>query len=368
MKQLFRISSFILFFGLIGCIDRYDPKLTSDKQKLVVEAQITTQLEFQYVFLTFDAGYNSEENLFKFLVKRAKVNIVDDNGKIYEFEDEKLAANSIKSIDGYNYKSINKFKLEVGRSYRLNIETVEGTKYQSEFETVVPVPPVSKTTLEYKELAPPFKNDLKAQWNVYVDVQDPVGVKNFYKWETLHYKQLEYCREWYIYGSGGSVTQAFIDKCCTPCYEYEKCEECFELANDVFVDGNKLIRQYVATVPYNNTTPYFLQVNQYSLTEKAYKFWLAVQQQSKNSGGLFDATPKSIKGNIKNINNPEEEVLGYFSVVDVFPHRINVNRNITGTKPVIKPEYGEFWNRTETCYPCEETYKRKKTPPIGWIN
>ncbi len=365
MKSINKILIFSFLVSLTSCLDRYDPGLTNDKQRLVVEATLTSELEFQRVFLSYDAGYNSDENLFKFLVKKAKVSIEDDKGVFYLFEDEIAQANQIKTVEGYNYKSVNKFKADLSRSYRLNIETLEGNKYQSAFEKAVPVPQIEKVTTEFRELTPP--NTLKGQYDVFLNIKDPAGVTNFYKWDTRHYKRINYCREWYIYGSGGSVTQAFIDECCQPCYEMIRSEDNYQLGNDKFIDGNTITRKYVASVPYSDNSPYFIQINQYSLTEAAYKFWNAVEQQSKNSGGLFDATPISIRGNIKSLGNSESEVLGYFGVSEVYKKNMYIDRTNASVTPLVRPDYSDFWNRTTTCWPCEETYKRSKTPPPGWI-
>jgi uncharacterized protein affecting Mg2+/Co2+ transport len=359
------IGFLFLAVFLAACVDIYDPKLTSDKLRLVVESQLTTKLDYQYVYLTYDAPYNSEGNNFKNLVTRAKVKITDDQGKVFEFYDEIANNNQIKTREGYNYRSVNKFKAELGRKYKLSVEVLDGRKYESSLESVVQVSKIDRVSTEFRESPPP--TNVKGQFSVFIDTQDSPTEKNFYKWDSYHVKQINYCREWYIFGSGGSVTQSFVDKCCEPCYEKVKFDDAYELANDRLINGNKIVRKYVATVPFDNTTPYYMIINQYSLTEDAYKFWNAVKEQSKNSGGLFDATPKSIKGNIKNINDTSEEVLGIFYVSDVYEHQINIDRNLTNPKPIIIEPYSLGWVKTDQCYPCQESYNRTKTKPAGFL-
>jgi Domain of unknown function (DUF4249) len=362
MKSIFKILFLLpLFFS---CVDLYDPCLKSTEQRLVVEAHLTTRSEFQYVFLTYDSGYNGDETNFKFLVKRAKVAVVDDKGKVFEFIDEIAQSNQIKTAEGYNYRSLVKFKAEVGRSYKLTIETLDGKKYESTTETVLAVPSISKTYTEFKETIAPAK--IAGNFNVFVDTKDPAETKNYYMWRTFNVQQINYCREWYIYGSGGDVTQAFIDKCCEPCYEKNVCEECFELGNDKLSNGKSIVKQFVSSVPYLDTKPYYLVINQFSLNENAYKYWNALKQQSKNSGGLFDATPQSLQGNIKNKTNESEEVLGYFTVSDVNDQITYVDRNSIALKPFPYEEYSAVFQKTEKCFPCQESYKRSKFAPPGW--
>lgn len=355
-----------MFFLLLNfsCVDLYNPKIKTGNQRLVVESHLTTRLENQYVFLSYDAGYNGDESTFKFLVKRAKVKIIDDKGTVFDFIDDPAQNNQIKSLEGYNYKSINKFKADIGRSYQLQITTLDGKKYQSSFEKVVPAPGITKIYSEFKETVPPAK--VAGNFLVYLDTKDPAEQKNFYMWRTYNVRQLNFCREWYVFGSGGGVTVPNIDRCCEPCYEKTICEDCYELANDKLINGNNIIKQYVTTVPYQEAKPYYLVINQYSLNEAAYKYWYALKQQSKNSGGLFDATPQSLEGNLKNIDDPNEEVLGYFTVSDVNEQITYIDRNIGNPRPFPYVEYSDFYRRTEICYPCEETYKRSKVAPQGW--
>jgi Domain of unknown function (DUF4249) len=362
MKSIFKILFLLpLFFS---CVDLYDPGLKSTQQRLVVEAHLTTRTEFQYVFLTFDSGYNGDETNFKFLVKRAKVAITDDKGKKYEFIDEIAQSNQIKTPEGYNYRSANKFKAELGRSYMLTVETLEGKKYESTMESVLAVPSISKTYTEFQTTIPPAK--VAGNFNVFIDTKDPAETKNYYMWRSYGVQQINYCREWYIYGAGGAPTEAYVDKCCEPCYEKVVCEECFELGNDKLNNGNNIVKQFITNVPFLETKPYYLVINQYSLNEAAYKYLNALKQQSKNSGGLFDATPQSLQGNIKSKTDEKEEVLGYFTVSDVNDQITYINRNISNPKPSPYVEYSDFWKRTEICYPCQESYKRSKFAPPGW--
>jgi Domain of unknown function (DUF4249) len=348
--------------AIFSCVELYDPSIKTTKQRLVVESHLSTRDEYQYVFLTYDAGYNGEESNFKFLVKKAKVTIEDDRGSTYEFIDDLSQNSQINTAEGYNYRSIEKFKASVGRSYKLKIETLNGNKYESASEKVLPVPIINKIHSEYKSNPAPSK--VVGNFNVYVDVKDPADAENYYMWRSYSVKQLNYCREWYIYAKDEIDVVAFIDKCCQTCYEKEICEDCFELNTDKFTNGKTIAKQYVTQAPYLDTKPYYVVISQYSLSPAAYKYWNAVMQQSKNSGGLFDATPQSFQGNIKSKTDLNEEVLGYFTVSDVNDH---IDRNLKSPKPNQIEEYSDFWKRTEKCYPCEESYKRTKTAPPGWI-
>ncbi len=208
----FKFLVILVLFFLNSCINLFDPGLKKTQQRLVVESQLTTRLENQYVYLTYDAGYNGEETNFKFLVKRAKVSISDNKGKEYEFEDDVTQSNQIKPTDGYNYVSKEKFKAEIGNTYTLKIETTDGKKYESLPEALVQVPKISKVFSEFKSGAPTSK--IAGNFDIYIQTKDPSDTKNYYMWRSYGVKQLNYCREWFIYGQNEADTQSFIDKCC----------------------------------------------------------------------------------------------------------------------------------------------------------
>jgi DegV family protein with EDD domain len=168
------------------------------------------------------------------------------------------------------------------------------------------------------------------KFKVSVNVKDRAKENNYYKWDWYNVKQINWCREYTIGSAAGTLS--YVDPCCETCYQISPCIDCIELAQDKLIDGN-VFNKPITTIPFDDNTNYYLVVNQYSISENAYKFWNAVKEQSKNSGGLFDAIPKSIKGNFKNAKDPKEEVLGYFTVSDVHEEIIIIapRKELSGT-------------------------------------
>jgi hypothetical protein len=75
---------------------------------------------------------------------------------------------------------------------------------------------------------------------------------------------------------------------------------------------------------------YSILVNQYSLNEDEYIYWEKLQSISEEVGSLYDITPSSIPGNIFCIEDPAEQVLGYFSVSAKTSKRIYIDDNFSG--------------------------------------
>jgi hypothetical protein len=94
------------------------------------------------------------------------------------------------------------------------------------------------------------------------------------------------------------------------------------------------IEQFPITFISNKTDrlnkKYSLLVNQYSMNEDEYDYWSKLQSIFEETGSLYDITPSSIIGNIYCIDDPGEEVLGYFSVSAKTSKRIFIKDYFAG--------------------------------------
>jgi hypothetical protein len=59
--------------------------------------------------------------------------------------------------------------------------------------------------------------------------------------------------------------------------------------------------------------PALLQLRQASLTAEAYRYFYLFQQQTQHTGGLADTPPTALVGNIRNVANAREAVVGFFT-------------------------------------------------------
>lgn len=74
---------------------------------------------------------------------------------------------------------------------------------------------------------------------------------------------------------------------------------------------------------------HYFTVRQLSISKNAYEYWRRVRELVNNTGSVFDSPPASIQGNLYNVTNPDEVVLGYFEVA-----RAKVSRIYTTFKDV----------------------------------
>ena len=83
---------------------------------------------------------------------------------------------------------------------------------------------------------------------------------------------------------------------------------------------------YINTQTRQLSVRYSLLVKQYTIGKEAYVFWNGLEEQNSDQESLYTSQPYQINGNVKNIDNNTEPVLGYFLVAGVSEKRIFVDR------------------------------------------
>jgi hypothetical protein len=88
--------------------------------------------------------------------------------------------------------------------------------------------------------------------------------------------------------------------------------------------SNRQLRQVMGKRMVDNSFlfPFFVTVKQYSISPEAFTYWEQIKITINNQGSLFDIPPAPVKGNIRNLNDPHEQVLGYFEAAKVTETRI----------------------------------------------
>lgn len=354
MSKTLRFYIFFAFLGLVvalvACVDTFsDPVLEKTKQeKLIVDGLITTELQNFSVTLSLSTAILGKRTLDE--VPNAKVKIVDDLQNQFDLSHTKFGI----------YETKTKQRAVVGRSYKIIIDLPNGKKYESIPELVKSVPKIDSLHAPFVEKRNP--NGYKVpSFEVSAEIQDSPAKGDYYRWNWVNYKYLVSCRD--------SVNNRFklffrVD-CCEPCWAIKRSDGEINLSEDLYFNGKK-IKQPIMDVPYNSRRPYYIEVTLYSMTETAHKYWKTVKAQISNVGGIFDNPPITIQGNIKNINNPEEQVLGFFGASDVTRKNTYVQRSLGPYPPVIGQLALPRVIIIKECIPCDEKNSRTKKKPTDW--
>jgi hypothetical protein len=309
MKSLFHpwfwISIFFFCFQF-SCIKTYNPLVqNAPNAYLVVDGMINTQ-GFTTINLSRTQNISSIKN--PPAEAGASLSIVDQNGTIYPLK-------SAQAAGAYTSDSLN---LSSSGQYRIQIQTLNGEKYQSDWLKPKNSPPVD--SLNWKR-----NNGVQ----IYVNSHDPSGLTQYYRWQYII--TYEYHSELVSYWglSNGYIYPYPLGAENYICYPVIKSNKIL-VANSLALKQDLISQQLIASIPDNDSILNYrisIQVLQYALNPQSYTYWNLIKNNSQSLGTLFDLQPSQLTGNIHCLTNPAEPVIGYLSAGTLSTSRIFINNS-----------------------------------------
>lgn len=300
-----------------SCIEEYWPDIEQYENILVVEGMITTSPPPYLVKLSQTSPVETPNDI---PYKKCNVWISDDLGNTEIMTEAE---------PGMYYSSPEGMQGTVGRSYKIHIEAPDGRKYESEFETL-PAPVNIESVdpvIETKEDPASFHD--QAGYQFYI---------------TSHLAEYDSCYFWwqlietYEYNADFTINftyQGYISEFENPdtlltCWKTETVPEIF-IASSEYLQEPMVVDfplQYVNTETRRLSVRYSLLVNQLMITKKAYHFLDNIKTLISEESSLYTQQPFQIRGNVNNISDPDEPVLGYFYVAGNDRKRIFLDRPV----------------------------------------
>jgi hypothetical protein len=331
--RIWRIFLFIVIVLTDGCIDPISVETHQRIAPLVVDGMITNAPGPYVVKIFYASGLGTTLRKPQPLQK-ATVTIVDDLGN-----SEVL----IERGPGIYETSPNGIQGEIGRSYKLMFESKNGKKYESPFQKLNAPGSIDRLYTEFQ------KNVVIEQetgdsnpdqeyddaFGLYVDAKGVSDESTLMRWrvtgvyemKTFPERNREATPGGYIPDPlpcsgyirvGLSIYQRSECTCCQ-CwlYEYSSASYLSDNENVQDISFNHVDLGKIPITRMRFYKRYYVQVEQLSLSEEAYNFWRLVKTQQNSSGNIFQPNAVKIRGNIKCVSDPEDEVLGIFSVSGV---------------------------------------------------
>lgn len=300
---------------LSSCVDEYWPEVSKYQNLLVVDGGITNEAPPYTVKLSISSPIDNAD----IQVYTGCSLIIEDGDGNQEFLSE--------TEPGIYKTPANGMKGEIGKKYKLKIQTPDGKSYESSFDNLKT--PVLIDNIDAKTETKSSNNvDHELQgYQFYVNTETPLLDTNYYLWKlkyTYHY-QSDYFIKWYYNGHLNIFLP--IDSLYN-CYTTRSVNNIYTF-NTENITNKKLENfplNYVSTESRQLSLRYSLLVKQHTLSKNAYIYWNALEKQNSDQGSLYSRQPFQIRGNIRNINDAEEPVLGYFLVSSIDSSRIFVDR------------------------------------------
>lgn len=343
----------LLLFPLLvlSCVTEFQPDAVSLPPALVVEGQVTDQPGPYTVRLTRTADYSYKA--LNLLETGAVVSIEDNLGNRETLREQAPGGTYQTRAGGLQGLA--------GRSYKLTIQTKSGTRYESQPEVITAAPPILKLYAEYRNELLPGTSTRKQGWDVYLDTKDPETTGNYYRWEWTHYEAISVCQKTLV-RSGTSYTGLY---CCSDCWDITRCYNCISVNSDAEINGQAISRQLILRASYTSKAPYYVEVEQQALSRGAYQFWKSVRQLVDNTGGLFDAAPQTVQGNIRCVSDPNVTVYGYFGATGVSRMPYYVDRSEGQGVPELDLPVNV--PTPSPCVACENSIYRTPIKPRWWV-
>ncbi len=307
-----------IFITLAGCIEPFTPIIDESEESLVIEGQITDHEGYHYIYISRSAPYNDPHKIPE---PDCQVEVVDNYGNFFEF---------FESDSGLYTQWIPEDFLNTGTQYKVKVITTDGNIYESDFNELLSSSPIIDRIyyeIETRETNNPDKPLNGIQF--YLDLNAPPGdFDRNYRWELEETWEYEaaYRIQYYYDGTIHPIDDPFFLFRCwrtEPIHKIYTSTTRHSTGNTI----NKFPLNYVSNQSNRLKIKYSLLIKQYSLSNTAYDYWYQVQKQSQERGGLYETQPVQIQGNISNINDPEEIVLGFFDVSSVPEKRIFVSES-----------------------------------------
>jgi hypothetical protein len=337
-KLILVIGVTSIFFQ--GCVYDFYPKLSKYDNALVVYGAITNENGPHEIKLSRSTTINGYSTVPE---TGATLTINDNRGNTIQLTDQ---GNGL-------YNTPQTFAGEIGVKYKLSITLKNGKKYESDFVQLMDVPDLTNLRAELGVKQATQTSKEAPGYQFYIDMDASKTTQKYYRWEMSDTWEILMPFVINFYWDGDTLIYREYP---SRCWRSSKVQE-FYIANANDFDGRK-ISNFPITFTTNESEKlrikYSLDVKQFALSEESYYFWKGMLDNSQQLGTLFDRQPYQVIGNMKNVDDPGDIVLGIFEASEVKIKRLIIDSRMART-----PSSFEYCKKT---LPTELTESQKKYP------
>ncbi len=385
--RFLRKNIWILFlFFLVACIEPTEPTFNFKDGLVYIDAFMSTEqgASLVYVFESRSTGI------------RPKYKFISGANVSYKNVNTGTVVDLIEQHDVYIPP--NNFVASVGETWLLMVTLPSGAYYESLPELITEPVEIPNINYEYNpELIFSENSDgFLSGHSVFVDIEDPADRENYYLWKFRSFEKIELC-DYCLNGilrngecidppmsiayKDPAVTVGYL--CESDCWQI-RYNENIKIFADEFSNGGTIKDVSVADIFLYNRKNILVEIQQLSLTRKAYDYFKILKDLVDNNGGLNAPPPAALIGNIFNPNDDKEFVLGRFTAAaaskkSIFINRESITETPIETRRLYVFEYCElFCTRGECLFDlcleplvftteCIESRFRTGIEPEGWI-
>ncbi len=348
MKKTTTIAT-LLFAALllVRCISEVNLDIDTNRTWVNVDGQITDSLQVQTIKINRSAVIGVGNDNVLTPVEGCTVKVFDDAGLSFDFTETAAGIYTLEMTG------------EPGRSYHVEVKLPDGKTIMSRPAAMMEAPPLLPISTEVTQ-----KTTISANGRAITSNQLSLGMNT----ELGTASERPYLR-WRATGEyefKEAYPMALSTKTC-----YIKNN--LDFNNIKIFDTSELEGTSLKDEPFLNTAfdyrfadQYCFHLFQYAISEEEYRYWEQMRDIVSIDGSLFDPPPGTVQGNLFDPSDPDELILGYFSVAGVAYRREFLNGNSLGF--FVEPRCSSLPFRPQypDCRACETILLSSLEKPLYW--
>ena len=310
----FIVWTLLFSFLITSCIEPIEIETENFEDLLVIEALLTTENKKHQIRLSRSFAFEDSTAVKE---SGASVSIQDNMNQTFIFEEASPGV----------YESIESFAPGLNNQYQLRVTTSSNRSYTSNF--IRPTPPFVLDNLYAERII----NDNDAfGLGIFVDSENSPNQNVFLKYEfdeTFKLIAPFWAEVTAIPSTNESGFEVIPKEDINDriCYRTESLKDIL-LTNTENQSVNTVKRFQVKFINVRDPrlrTRYSINVKQINLSRDTYRFFELLSKLSDPDNIFSQLQPGFVEGNLVSETNPDEKVIGYFSIASVSEKRIFIN-------------------------------------------
>ncbi len=365
-SSLLPIFGKLLIIALLisSCLDQIDfDRPATIENGIAIQGKLVKGSP-NYIRITIRKVFDFAENAR--LINAKVVDLIDEDGNRLSIDSSRDGVFEMEITD-------EQMVIDYGKNYSLRIELFDNRVYESEIESIMPVPtPVELKVQKVIKESVNSLGDLVDREFLAFTMDTPLEIAE----GSGNVKMLWELESTYRYSDSAESYSSFA---CRPIRIEDTNKACYISAspttNFIPIDGPNLSSNFVTDFTLYETSinsifaeGYYLTVLQQSMTPTAFEYWSQVNKVLSRTGDLFEPPAGKVKTNFSNPNDENDEVFGYFYATEEKAVRVFVSPEFANNPNKFCPAPpSENGQAPSDCCNCLTTTGATTMIPSWWV-